>query len=283
MAVKAPPPPPAPIWTWTGFYVGVNAGGTWSGNNDIYSFGTPLFADPRAPVGTAAGLAASVAGVTTNVPNGRGSGFIGGAQAGYNWQFNKGVVGVEADIQGLSGKRSGLMLTTVPTPAFPGNNVNTSLATTGNVDWLGTLRGRLGFLASPSLLLYGTGGLAFGDVKSSTTINQIWTGNGAVATVNAPYGSFASISQTRAGWAAGVGGEWKFAPRWSAKLEYLHYDLGRVSYSGTLNNVVAPPGGSVPTGGVFYSLAATSSMRANGDIVRVGVNYAFTGPVVAKY
>jgi len=282
MAVKAPPIA-APVWNWTGFYVGFNVGGAWTGNNDVNSVGTPIFANPLVPGTTAFVLANSVTGVTTNIPLGRGSGFIGGAQAGYDWQFKSGVVGIEADIQGLSARQSSaLVLTTVPLTLAPGNSVNSSLSATNNVDWLGTVRGRLGLLAKPSLLLYATGGLAYGDVRSSTTINQALVGP-STATVNAPYGSVASNSQTRAGWAAGVGGEWKFAPKWSAKIEYLHYDLGTVSYGGTLSNVVVPPGGVVPTGGVFYTLGATSSTRFSGDIVRVGVNYSFTGPVVAKY
>jgi outer membrane immunogenic protein len=65
------------------------------------------------------------------------------------------------------------------------------------------------------------------------------------------------------------------AGNWSGKLEYLYYDLGRVNYSGTLSNIIGPPGGTVPTGGTFYTLGATSSTRFNGSIVRFGLNYQF--------
>jgi outer membrane immunogenic protein len=275
MPLNAPPPAPAPAWSWTGFYIGGNAGYAWSQNNSVNSVGTPIFANPLAP-GTAAGLAASVAGVTTNIPGSNAGGFIGGGQAGYNYQFNNVVGGIEADIQVLSRRSSGTIATSVPTPAFPGNSVNTALTATNSVNWLGTFRGRLGVtFPTPSVLVYGTGGLAYGGVNSSTTIGQVWTGNASVATVNGPYGSVASSSQTRVGWTVGAGAEWMITGKWSAKLEYLYYDLGSVSYGSTLSNIVLPPGGLVPTGGVFYTLGATSSTRISGDIIRVGLNYHF--------
>jgi len=105
------------------------------------------------------------------------------------------------------------------------------------VDWLGTVRGRVGFLATPALLMYGTGGFAYGEVKVSTSITQSNTdcanfGAGSCVASNA---ATSGESQTRAGWTAGGGFEWLFAPQWSAKAEYLFYDLGSVTFSnGTL-------------------------------------------------
>jgi outer membrane immunogenic protein len=124
------------------------------------------------------------------------------------------------------------------------------------------------------MLLYVTGGLAYGEVKSNTVITQRLVGPGT-PTVDGLNGSNAGISKVRAGWALGAGGEWRFASHWSAKIEYLHYDLGRVSYTGTYSNIVTPPGGAVPTGSPFYTLSATSSVRFSGDLVRVGLNYLF--------
>jgi outer membrane immunogenic protein len=282
MPLKALPPAPAPAWSWTGFYIGGNAGYAWSQNDSVGSVGAPIFANPLSLAGTTASLAASVAGVTTNIPGSNAGGFIGGGQVGYNYQFNnKYVVGIEADIQGISGRSSGTTANSVPLVGFAAA-ANTTLAATNSVNWLGTLRGRLGFTVVPNLLVYGTGGLAYGGANSSTTIGQALVGPGA-ATVTGPYGSFASISQTRVGWTVGAGAEWMITGNWSAKLEYLYYDLGRVSYGGTMSNIVVPPGGAVPTGGVFYTLGATSSTRYIGDIIRVGLNYHFGGPVVAKY
>jgi outer membrane immunogenic protein len=274
MALKAPPPAPV-VCTWCGWYAGVNAGYTAMENNTVNSVGTPLFANPLAAPGTGIALDAAVAGVTTPISTGRAGGFIGGGQVGYNYQSGNFLAGIEADIQGLSGKRSGTTTTSVPLAApFATISANTTLTADKSVAWLGTLRGRLGIVTTPNLLLYATGGLAYGGVKSDTTITQALVGAGA-ATVNTPYGSFASVSEVRAGWALGAGGEWMIGANWSAKLEYLHYDLGTVSYGSTLSNIVTPPGGGVPTGGTFYSLGAQSSVSFRGDIVRVGLNHKF--------
>jgi outer membrane immunogenic protein len=84
-------PIPAPLCIWCGFYLGLNAGGTWSNNNsvDVNSVRTVDF-----PPGPASYGAASAAGATGSVPVGGRSGFIGGGQIGYNWQvFRAWLVG----------------------------------------------------------------------------------------------------------------------------------------------------------------------------------------------
>ena len=98
---------------------------------------------------------------------------------------------------------------------------------------------------------------------------------------NAPYGSFGSYSGTKLGWTVGAGGEWKFAQNWSAKLEYLYYDLGSATYSSLLA-FTAPPGFNPPG----YGSVLSHTTKFNGHIVRAGLNYHFgggAGPVVAKY
>jgi outer membrane immunogenic protein len=276
LPVKAPPVAPM-VASWTGFYAGLNAGGySWEGNS-VNSVGTPIFANPLGAPGTSNALTAALAGVTTSIPTGNSGGFIGGGQVGYNYQFNnRYVAGIEADIQGLTGRSSGTAATVVAlAPPFNAITANTSLTADHSVQWLGTVRGRLGFTVTPTLLLYGTGGLAYGEVKSSTTISQDLAGTGS-GTVNAPYGSFATASQTRTGWTAGAGAEWLIAANWTAKIEYLYYDLGNESYSGTLSNIVVPPGGIVPAGAAFYTLGAMSTASFRGDIFRVGINYKFS-------
>jgi outer membrane immunogenic protein len=258
-STKAPPylpPPPPPMWT--GFYVGLNAGGTWSDSNSV---DTASFATIP---GTAA-LFANLA--SASVPVGQSGGFIGGGQIGYNWQFsNNFVAGIEADIQGVAHSgNSG----SAATAFFP---VVTTLSSTKTLDYLGTVRGRLGYLVTPTLLAYGTGGLAYGGVSSSTTITQ--------SAFVVPFGnSYSSFSDTRAGWTAGGGVEWMFWPNWSAKAEYLYYDLGNVNYSGSLSLAVGLPG-------LTYAIPQ-STTRFNGHIVRAGVNYHFNwgapAPVVAAY
>jgi outer membrane immunogenic protein len=113
------------------------------------------------------------------------SGFLGGFQAGYNWQTQQFVFGLEGDIQA-----NGADDTFAP---WKFSN-----------PWFGTIRGRFG-IAISNILLYGTGGLAFGEVRGET------------------FGL--SESHTTAGWTLGAGAEASFAPNWSAKIEYLYVDL----------------------------------------------------------
>jgi outer membrane immunogenic protein len=269
---KAPPPPPLPPPPlWTGFYVGLNAGGTWSDSNSVYTATAPAFNAVLSPVVTSqlATLASAW------VPVGQNGGFIGGGQIGYNWQFGGSfVAGIEADIQGVTHSgNAGNASTFGIVGAVP---VVTTLSSTKTLDYLGTVRGRIGWLFTPTLLVYGTGGLAYGGANSATSIQQVGLTNGFVGL------SAGSFSDTRVGWTAGGGIEWMFLPNWSAKVEYLYYDLGNVTYSGAM--VTAAPVAAVP--GTLYALPQ-SNTRFRGDIVRAGVNYHFNwgapAPVVAKY
>ena len=285
---KAPPyipPPPPPLWT--GFYVGLNAGGTWSASNSVTVSSAPAFANPLLLVNTVPFVVASAAGATGILNTGNAGGFLGGGQIGYNWQFaNVFVAGLEADIQGVASSRSSVAgVTNTFSANFPALPVITGINTSKSLDYIGTVRGRIGWLFTPTLLVYGTGGLAYGGVNSQTGIFQQWVGAGSVG---APYLTTGNFSDTRVGWTAGGGLEWMFLPNWSAKVEYLYYDLGSVSYSaGALNNIVVPPGGVVPTGAVWSSAVSQTSVRFDGHIVRAGVNYHFNwgapAPVIAKY
>ena len=269
MPVKAPPPVPAPIYGWTGWYAGLNAGYAWQENNSIGVTGTPNFVSGLN--GAPQGLASAVAGATTVLSAGNGGGFIGGGQIGYNYQVGQIVAGLEADIQGLTGKASGTTANTVPFTGFPPLVINTSIAGTNSVDWLGTLRGRLGYTVTPSFLIYGTGGVAYGGVRSGVIFNQQVTG-APNCTVCVPYGFTSDTRETRVGYAIGAGAEWMMASQWSAKAEYLHYDLGSVSSTGAASNIAQPPNSGFPT---YYTVGATASTRISGDFVRVGLNYHF--------
>jgi len=156
-------------------------------------------------------------------------GAIGGVQTGYNYQFGAWVWGLETDIQ-ASGEKGGSTLT----GALP----LTSVTTDDKLQWFGTTRGRLGVLATPNVLFYGTGGAAYGLVKNSATIT--------VAGVSA-VGTFSDL---RAGWTAGGG--------WSAKLEYLYMDLGRTEQTFS---------------GFGVGTIATQTRSTTDNIVRVGLNY----------
>jgi outer membrane immunogenic protein len=268
IAVKAPPPPPAPVYSWTGWYVGLNAG--WVDANGDVNTNAAILASPSPPDN-----ATAVASAATNQLNNRSSGFLGGGQFGYNYQFTSVLVaGFEADIQGSSLRGSASTSKSVPAALVipvPGTwNTNTTVS--HRLDYLGTVRARIGLAAAPTLLLYGTGGLAYGkvDLNTSMVINPV----GAVLHEDAPPGfASGSFSGIRAGWTAGGGLEWMFLPNWSAKLEYLHYDLGSATYATGGYSFDTTPTRLVGTG--FLTIATSATEHFSGDIVRVGLNYQF--------
>jgi outer membrane immunogenic protein len=247
MYTKAPVAPPV-LYDWTGFYIGGNIGYSWGRSRDDSTLtntaGTVLFASSDA----------------ANL-----NGVVGGGQIGYNWQMQNWVFGLEADIQatGEKGSRVFTCPTGVCTPpiagiaVIPGPAVHVSL--TQKIDWFGTVRGRIGFLATPQILLYGTGGLAYGDVNTSETIGAAALGF--------------SNTDTRVGYTVGAGIEGAIGGGWSAKLEYLWVDLGRTTGS-FVTTIAATPGGVI---------TSNFSSRITDNVLRVGVNYKFGGPVVAKY
>jgi outer membrane immunogenic protein len=225
----------APVSNWSGFYVGGNLGYGWGDGNTDFSFlpSPERFGDNNTTLGA------------------RSTGVTGGAQFGYNWQIGSLVTGLEADIQGsdIKGSARG-------TPTFFGTadlDPNAVLSSEQKLSWFGTVRGRLGVTVTPDLLLYGTGGLAYGHVDASAN-SQF---NGGI--FEAP----ASVSKTKVGWTAGAGAEWMFAHNWSAKLEYLYVDLGSESAIGSFAPPVDPQ----------FKVGYTWRFREN--IARVGVNYHF--------
>lgn len=236
-----------PGYNWTGFYVGLNGGYSWGRASETALIGAPFPANASATV-------------KQNVNGG-----LFGGQIGYNWQVDRNwVLGLEADGQ-WTGERgsSNDFLGSVRFPT-PGNDFNVlasaSLSNETKLPWFATFRGRAGFLADPSLLLYATGGLAVGEVKYTTqgTLTAQLFGPGTAGTipVGGPVtlvGASLSESQTRVGWTAGAGLEKKFSQNWSAKLEYLYVDFGTKTY-----------------------------FRGTGN--DIDVSFQFTaGPVVAKY
>ena len=191
---KAPVAAPMPYFNWTGFYIGINGG--WGFGNS----------DHTATVG---GFALATSDMDTD------GGLIGGT-LGFNYQVGPWVWGIEgdlawADIDGSTGTFS-----VVPAGAVTGT-FSTEL------NWLGTVRGRLGY-AFDRFLPYVTAGVAFGGIR----------GNFAVTT---PGGTFLSSgTDTNVGWTVGGGVEYAFSPSLSLKGEYLYVDLGDVSPT-ALHNV----------------------------------------------
>jgi outer membrane immunogenic protein len=202
----------------------------------------------------------------------RDSGGLIGVQVGCNVQKGSFVFGVEGDWDWASRRNT----TTAAFAAFPdvGNPTFTVAARTEQVvtrlDSLATFRGRAGF-AWNQFFLYGTAGLAVGDVRSSTNVTfgtfpVLPVYNGAV--------HIGSGSSWQAGWTAGVGGEYAFDSNWSLKAEYLYVDLGSFSY-------FSPLVAAVPAFAPGYSWKTSVTERDH--IVRVGLNYRFGGPIVGKY
>ncbi|ATQ66702.1 MULTISPECIES: outer membrane protein [Methylosinus] len=242
-----PPPPPPPMWT--GFYVGLNAGYGWTNNNTV----TQSYADTGS-----AGFGAQALGGNfpwnASVSN---DGFIGGGQIGYNAQvYNSFVVGLEADMQGVASDRQAA--------SYYGPTASASISR--SLDYLGTVRGRVGYLVTPTLLAYATGGLAYGQANLSGAYYGTATGSD-------------SFSDTRVGYSVGGGFEWLFMPHWSAKAEYLYYDLG---------NATTPGASFAYTDGAGAQNSwAQSTARFDGHVVRAGVNYHFNfmggEPSTVKY
>jgi outer membrane immunogenic protein len=209
-------------------------------------------------------------------------GWVFGGQAGYNWQFNRSwVFGLEGDIDATGQDGTALFgpNTTVVTvvPGFAAVALPTRTTTTtatGSLEeklsWLSTFRGRIGVLPSDRVLLYVTGGLAVGEVKTTAGATTTTTTALSFGTPPGPtsVSALAASSSTRAGWTIGAGVEGAIGGNWTAKLEYLYVDLG------TVTNTFA---GTAP----FAPL--TTSAHVTDNILRAGVNYRFGGPVVAKY
>ena len=273
VAQAAEPLPPPPPPQWAGPYVGFDLGGTWSSNNNI----TTNSFSAVAPRGFAPLTNTSVLLATTRLPV-QISGFIGGGQWGYNYQWNNNwVIGAEGDFQGIAtSNRRHTRFSTATAFGTPLGDltVNQLAAANRGLDWIGTERVRVGFLLWPTFLVYGTGGLAYGETQTGVFIAQT---NPLLASTIAS-GRF---NQTLAGWTAGGGGEWLFAPNWSLKVEYLYYDLGGVTFG-----LSAVTHSNLANGNPLSVTDNLARTRFNGNIVRAGLNYHFNwlpAPVVAKY
>jgi outer membrane immunogenic protein len=265
---RAPPPTYQPPPNWTGIYGGMNVGGAF-GSPSVDTTAANIFSDALLIPSSA--VSASVLSQTGSAPVHTG-GVIGGGQIGYNFQFNTNLVaGIETDINGLGQWGRGSFANT--TQDFDGDFANAVVSSEKRVDWLGTVRGRLGWLVTPTFLIYGDGGLAYGGVRGSTNINAFWTPGGPSTTWawdEAWIGGSGSLSTAQLGWTAGGGVEWMFMPSWSLKVEYLYYDLGHATWGISPSLLFAT---SSPD--VVATNVSTSTTRFTGNIVRAGLNYHF--------
>jgi len=264
------------VYGWTGWYGGVNAGYGWQ--DESAAFTGDHLADPVTGAGRGAGTV-----FTDNLAIGslqadpeatnptyrqspRASGFTGGGQIGYNWQIErKWIAGFEADLQYANIKGDTLF------KAPDEGGVTLSAASSHQLDWYGTLRGRIGYLLSDRLLAFGTGGLAYGGTKSQAAISIIgplgWSVDGGFVTrIICPGFTTClagSSSQVSVGWTAGGGLEYAVLPNVTIRSEYLHIDLGDQNVKLTVQ--------SPATGNGFVNVKFSNSY----DIVRMGMNFRF--------
>jgi outer membrane immunogenic protein len=305
-------PAPAPLMSWTGFYAGLNVGGGF-GSTSVSSSGIPYDTwaqanDASHAVGNPASLPwnSTVSGLAfaNSVRGGfNQSGVIGGLQLGYNYQLiNNFVIGGEVDFQGsgMSGNRGflGAGYDSLGNILGPERAQNRSTAIFTNVsssiDWFGTVRGRVGYLFMPNLLVYATGGLTYAGVTNSIQsygISDYYGWNNPIDRVVINRGDALAISGNKSssnialGWNVGGGFEYMLNKNWSIKTEAFYYNLGGINTSSSVisgpiysyNSISFPGWGSANNTNVSY----------NGVIARAGVNYHFNlanvVPVVAKF
>lgn len=247
-----------PTYNWTGFYVGANVGYGWNGSSTIKN---AIYHDDG-------DYGSYENGWFNGQKTSKSGSFSAGAQVGYNHQFGNSIVGIEADLNYLNAKRG--YSAHDFTDLYSGENYNYHLREVMDVKnkttWLGTVRSRLGFTPVDRLLVYGTGGLAFAQVKSSNKYGWREYGYwwctpecGQDGDFDRTGGFSGSKSQMRWGWTLGAGAEYVITDRITVKGEYLYVDLGRKRH--TIRNP--------EDGNEFVSWKDATKLQ----IVRVGLNY----------
>jgi outer membrane immunogenic protein len=235
-------PQTASVPAWTGLYFGGNIGGAWgrSQTDSVLecSLGSPCYIES---------IQADINAQRFQTVH--GSGFTGGVQAGYNAQYGRFVVGVEADFNAF--RLSGTRVVSAPFTGDPVGGPPPTYSNAFSTNWLFTGRGRLGF-AWDNWLLYGTAGVAATDL----TYTHVYAQNSAVQ------GETSSVSKVRFGAAIGGGLEYQWSSNWSVKAEYLYLSFEKIHSFG---RVVTP---TVLTGMLF-----THNADLQAHIARVGINY----------
>ena len=242
-AEARPNAPVSALPSWTGFYIGLNAGGAWGNSNPALTGNNPN----AAPLFF--GTALSVP------PKLSPSGFIGGGQFGYNAQNGQWVFGGEVDFSGLSAKADASV-----NPFFSGKGPKV-ITWSSQFDWLATARLRGGFLITPTTLVYATGGLAVTHVRDSVSCVRVSFGTcgDIVGNPNLIW----SDSRTLAGGTVGGGIETMLSPGWTARVEYLFASFGK-----TTPGLTSPPSTNPPVSPLF-------SFDHELNLVRFAVNYKF--------
>jgi outer membrane immunogenic protein len=226
---------------WTGFYVGANAGGAWNkidAKTRVASNGAYFITTDPAQIATSGSQRENT------------SNFIGGGQAGYNFQMNRLVFGFEAEIDSL--RIQGSTSTSAVYLSAPPDSF--AIKSTASSNWLFALKPKVGY-ATERWLLYATGGLAITNVNYNFQFSDNFISGASER---------ASVSQKH-GWTLGTGLEVKLSPYWSVRGEYLYVDFGNVSTSGVVYTYRDLP--PLPT------LAHRAGLISQN--VTMGINYKF--------
>lgn len=242
---------------WNGFYVGADVGAGFQAGASTQ--GTMAHTGLN-NVGANTG----VAGPTTSWSTGdsRDVNMLGGVSLGYNRQITPQLVaGFVTDIDLANIRNTGRASSFVPLGVNATVAHTVDVAVTQKTDWFGTVRGRLGITPVSKLLLYGTGGLAYGNVGNSVSVRDTYA-------IPAVLTGSAAESKTKLGWTAGAGTEYVFAKNWAMKAEWLYVDLGKSTING-VNNVELV--GPTP----FPIFTTSHEVHNNFHVIRVGLNRRF--------
>lgn len=253
---------------WSGLYVGGNLGYWASQTNNIMSTGSVGYINPAYLQG-ATNVANALAQLATKSAAMNSYGLVGGGQIGYNRELSHSILlGINLDFDGLTNSDNNItMQKTVNLVDYNENYVG-SLSIIQKMNYLGTMRARLGYLYQPTILIYAVGGFALGNM----TLNTNWTARESLGpNVFPTITSQNNINHTLTGWTAGAGVEWLFKPHWSALLEYSYYSFSDLNVPATLsqtNATTSPP--------VVWARAATNTtLSLSLWNVRLGLNYHF--------
>jgi outer membrane immunogenic protein len=259
-------PPPVPVVSWTGFYVGGNLGARWNTiDSDV----------------TSATLGGAAVNQTILSPSGSSfdsTALRAGVFAGWNWQTGPWVVGVEGDI-GWANKtktRDGTYPAEllIGTPTFPGPYSVDGGAFSVKTTWDASARARVGWLFTPNVLVFATGGAAWMRLETSSDCQSAPPTNGATcATGNFFNGTLSPVninnSQTRLGWTIGGGIETMLGSGWFARAEYRYSDYGTADFTA----VRTCSGGCIQS--QANPLSVSYSTRVTTQAATVGIAYKF--------
>jgi outer membrane immunogenic protein len=245
LPMKAPPPLPPPP-SWTGFYIGANGGWGWANSTTLATtFQSGLAPNPIIP----------------NQNFGQSlSGPVFGGHLGYNWQITNWLIGIEGDFDGTGINNSTTRIAADPLGGAGGFATDGFMQQT-QIQWLASIRGRLGWVVGPNLF-YITGGGAWEQVHSTVLLSTDTLAN--VFSTSAT----TSFNTTKSGWVAGLGYERMIANDWIVRAEYLHYGFNGSSTT------------PLPITCTFFGAAGVCGQNIlNGnnhaDVVRLGVSYKF--------